>query len=303
MSKVLVTGVNGQLGRYLLEVLREDPSVDLIIGTSLDGSAPIQSDKRVVIQPYDLRDWRTPETLIRIYKPTHFINLAAISSPIAEDFTSLVFTMNTSAVINQLEAISLYSKGTVYINAGSSLELTQDSSSYSDSKRAARVVIDSLRKQGVRAGQPYLFNSESPFRGEPFLTHKLRQHIQALRKGEGRVLEVGNINDKRDWSHAGDMACYLWDVTRNYDNFFERGNSPRLGSGETHSVADLLEEAFSLVKGGVVWDGEELFSTSGQKLTTVANWLKRNGVPEMNGRPTRTPKYSFKEMVYSILND
>jgi GDPmannose 4,6-dehydratase len=184
--------------------------------------------------------------------------------------------MNTNfmAVLYQLEAISKYVPNCRYYNAGSSEEfgdivhIPQDEnhplrprSPYGVSKCAARHIVKVYRESyNLYAVQGWLFNHESERRGEEFVTRKITKNAVRILKELSRdtgtkvvPMELGNLNSKRDWSHAQDMVEGIWLILNQ-----DKPKEYVLASGETHTIKEFVEKTFSCLSIRGHWHGEGL---------------------------------------------
>lgn len=265
-KKVIVTGVTGQVGSYMVDFLLENTDY-MIYGAIRRLSVPnhknikhIKSNRFKLIE-MDLLDEHNIHTCVDEIKPDYFINFAA-NSFVGNSWNMPVnhFQSNAMAVLHQLDAIKKYCPNCRYYNAGSSEEFgdviysPQDlkhplrpRSPYGASKVAARQIVKVWRDSyNLYAVQGYLFNHESERRGEEFVTRKITKNVarikKALEKNERfKPLELGNLEVRRDWSHAQDFVEAVW-LMLNQD-------SPKdylFASGATHSVREFVEEAFAV---------------------------------------------------------
>jgi len=277
MKKVIVTGVTGQVGSYMVDYLLANTDYK-IYGAIRRLSVPnhkniehINSDRFELVE-MDLGDEHSVASLIEEIKPDYFINFAA-NSFVGNSWKMPVnhFQNNTMGVLHQLEAIRKYCPSCRYYNAGSSEEFgdvaytPQDlnhpgrpRSPYGASKVAARQIVKVWRESyDLYALQGYLFNHESERRGEEFVTRKITKNVariaKALQQGftDFQPLELGNVDTKRDWSHAEDFVEAVWLMLNQ-----EKPKDYLLASGETHTVREFVETAFDNAGIQGYWSGE-----------------------------------------------
>lgn len=278
MKKVIVTGVTGQVGSYMVEYLLKNTDFQ-IFGAIRRLSVPnhkniehIKNDRFKIIE-MDLSDAHSINHCIEEIKPDFFINFAA-NSYVGFSWKMPInhFEVNTLAVMHQLESIRKHCPNCKYYNAGSSEEFgdvaytPQDSkhplrprSPYGASKASARQIVKVWRDSyDLFAIQGWLFNHESERRGLEFVTRKITNKVAKIKKaiesGDSfEPLELGNMESKRDWSHAEDFVHGIWLMLNQ--------ESPKeyvLASGETHSVKEFVDIAFTEALGGsLVWKGTE----------------------------------------------
>lgn len=282
MYRVIITGSSGQTGRYLSEYLEGKWNCNVYCNYHKHG--------------YDINRESDMRHMIVGVRPTHFINLAAISKPWIKDI-DLVIETNITAVRTQLALIKEFSPECKYLNAGSSLELTNDTSLYAFSKRAARQIVMMYREDGIQAIQPFLFNHESPRRPEGFLTRKVSDHIKNRRLGDTSILEVGNINEFRDFSHAHDMARYIWKCVNDMPLV-----APKLGSGVLRKVSYLIKSMFKESGEPCDWVGDKLISNKGEILCESIERLKKTTLnQDMGASPNLEPEFSFDDMIRDLI--
>jgi GDPmannose 4,6-dehydratase len=219
----------------------------------------------------DLSDSQSIDNLVREIQPDYFINLGAQSFVAASwDIPQQTFDIDAVGVIRCLESIRKHAPKCRFYNAGSSEELgnvdysPQDEkhplkprSPYGAAKAAARHIVKVYRESyNLYAIQGLLYNHESERRGEEFVTRKITKNIARIKNAidnnkEFEPLELGNIDAKRDWSHAEDFVKGIW-LMLNQDE----PNEFILSSGETHTVRKFIEMAFKFIGINGEWSGE-----------------------------------------------
>jgi GDPmannose 4,6-dehydratase len=229
-------------------------------------------DERFHLINFDLTDSSSISRIIERLKPTYFINFAAQSFVGSSwDFPQQTWKTNTSSVIDILEAIRLYNPSCKFYQAGSSEEFgdvqysPQNSqhplrprSPYGASKAAARQIVKVWRDSyNLYAVQGWLFNHESERRGEEFVTRKITKGVARIRKSvDDNVsfdpIELGNMDAKRDWSHAEDFVQAVWLMLNQ--------NKPKdyvLASGEAHTVKEFVQKSFEFAGFKTSWYEDE----------------------------------------------
>lgn len=270
----LITGVTGQDGSYLSELLldKDYRVYGLVRRSSVDTteriSHLIQHPKFELVDG-DVTDASCIHRLISGIKPDEVYNLAAMSH-VGISFDQPIATCHINAIgpLNILEAIRQSSPKTKFYQASTS-ELFGDTpvwpqneksemkpdSPYAVAKLYAHQLVGLYRRAyGMFACAGILFNHESPRRGEQFVTRKITKYVAMLQhwmdNNDGfpkkdidvSPLALGNIDAKRDWSHAEDMVRGMWLMMQHPEP-----DDYVLGSGETHTVKEFLEIAFGSI--------------------------------------------------------
>jgi GDPmannose 4,6-dehydratase len=258
MSKrAIITGITGQDGSYLAELLLSKGYE--VFGTVRRASAPnywrIQPllDK-VTIKPADLLDQLSIIRLVDDVRPHEFYNLAAMSFvPASWDQPMLTGEFNAQGVTRVLEAIRHVDPSIRIYQASSSemfgkvrevpqTELTPfyPRSPYGVSKVFAHYITVNYRESyNLFAVSGMLFNHESPRRGLEFVTRKVTDAVARIKLGVQDTLMLGNLDAKRDWGFAGDYVQAMWLMLQQ-----ETPDDFVIATGISHSVRDLVEIAF-----------------------------------------------------------
>jgi GDPmannose 4,6-dehydratase len=257
MPTALITGINGQDGSYLAELLLEKGYrvVGLVRRSSTQNYERIQHllDDITVVQG-DLHDQGSLLSLLEEHEPTEVYNLAA-QSFVAVSWSQAVLTGEVTAlgVTRLLEAIRFVNPKIKFYQASSSemfgkvMEVPQRESTpfyprspYGVAKVYAHWITINYRESfDMFAASGILFNHESPRRGIEFVTRKITDSAARIKLGLAKKLHLGNLESRRDWGFAGDYveAMYLMLQQPRPDNFV-------VGTGETHSVREFCEIAF-----------------------------------------------------------
>lgn len=265
IKKVIVTGVTGQDGSYMADYLLNNTPYK-VYGVVRRTSKPDFSNITSAMQnpnfeliTADLSDSVSLDCIVDTIKPDYFINLAAQSFVKASwDIPEQTFDVGATGVLRCLEAIRKHAPACRFYNAGSSEEYgdvicaPQDEthplrprSPYGAAKAAARHIVKVYRESyKLYAVQGLLFNHESERRGHEFVTRKITLGVariaQALNNGQDfEPIELGNIDSKRDWSHAEDFVDGIWKMLNQ--------DTPKeyiLSSNETHTIREFIEKAF-----------------------------------------------------------
>ncbi|MDH4359063.1 MAG: GDP-mannose 4,6-dehydratase [Candidatus Berkelbacteria bacterium] len=262
---VLITGITGQDGSYLAEfLLGKGYKVFGLVrrsSTEIDSRIAHLRGKITLIQG-DLLDQHSLDEAIREVRPDEVYNLAAQSFvPTSWNQPVLTGEYNAIGVTKVLEAIHHYGKKTTRFYQASSSEMFgkvretpqkettsfHPRSPYGVAKVYGHYITVNYRESfGLFAVSGILFNHESPRRGLEFVTRKITDGVARIKLGLANELRLGNLDSKRDWGFAGDYVEAMWLMLQQNkpDDFV-------VGTGETHSVKEFCQIAFSRV--GLDW--------------------------------------------------
>jgi GDPmannose 4,6-dehydratase len=310
-KRALITGITGQDGSYLAELLLEEGYE--VYGMIRRSSAPnlwrIQGIvDRVVLKPADLLDQLSLLRLVDEVRPTEIYNLAAMSFvPASWDQPMLTGEFNSQGVTRLLDAVRQVDTGIRIYQASSSemfgkvREVPQTEqtpfyprSPYGVSKVFAHYITVNYRESyNLFAVSGMLFNHESPRRGLEFVTRKVTDGVARIKLGLADTLRIGNMDAQRDWGFAGDYVRAMWLMLQQ-----EQPDDYVIATGVSHSVKDLIEIAFARV--GLEW----------QKYVCVDQALLRPAeVDHLLGDPTKarnelgwTPAVNFKQLVEMMVD-
>lgn len=273
MKKAIITGITGQDGSYLAELLLEKGyEVHGIIRrhSTITNSSRIDhlindpeiNGVRLFLHYGDLFDGSALHRLIEKIAPDEIYNLAAqshvrVSFDIPE-YTADIVGIGTTRI---LEAIRDTRINTKFYQASSSemyglvQEVPQKETTpfYPRSPYACAkvysywITVNYRESYGIHASNGILFNHESPRRGETFVTRKITRGLADIVAGRTKELRLGNLDAKRDWGHAKDYVEGMWLMLQQ-----EKPDDYVLATGETYSVKDFLVEAFS--QKGLNWE-------------------------------------------------
>ena len=291
-KKALITGVTGQDGAYLAELLlskgysvwgvkRRSSSFNTGRIDHLYKDAH-EADSNFRLVYGDLTDSTNLIRIIQEIQPDEIYNLAA-QSHVMVSFETPEYTANADAVgaLRILEAIRLLKleKKTRFYQASTSelygkvQETPQTEktpfyprSPYGVAKLYAYWITVNYREAyGMHASNGILFNHESPIRGETFVTRKITRAVAAIKLGLQKRLFLGNLDAKRDWGHARDYVEGMWLMLQQ-----DAPDDYVLATGEAHSVREFVERAFSHVGITISWRGSGVEETGVEDLTGQA---------------------------------
>jgi GDPmannose 4,6-dehydratase len=272
MKKALITGISGQDGSYLSEMLlAKGYEVHGLIrrNSSFVDHPNLRNVKgRVTLHYGDLTDSTNLRNLIGKIQPDEIYNLAAQSHVMVSfelpEYTADVDALGALRILDTIRDLGLTKKIRYYQASTSELfgkvqETPQTErtafyprSPYGCSKLFAHWITVNYRESyGIYACSGILFNHESPRRGEGFVTRKITRALTTIKATGIGLLELGNLDAKRDWGHARDYVEAMWlmlqqDAPRDYV----------ISMNETHSVREFIEIAASHLNMKIVWSGQ-----------------------------------------------
>ncbi|MCS5692523.1 GDP-mannose 4,6-dehydratase [Cyanobium sp. FGCU-6] len=333
----LITGITGQDGSYLAELLLEKGYV--VHGIKRRASSfntdridhlyqdPHERDPRLVLHYGDLTDSTNLIRIIQQVRPDEIYNLGA-QSHVAVSFETPEYTANSDAlgtlrILEAVRILGLIDHTRIYQASTSELyglvqEIPQREttpfyprSPYGVAKLYAYWITVNYRESyGMYACNGILFNHESPRRGETFVTRKITRGLARIDAGLDQCLFMGNLDSLRDWGHARDYVEMQWRMLQQ--------DSPEdyvIATGRQESVRRFIElTALELGWGGMIWDGEGV-NESGRRADTGAEVLRIDPryfrpaeVQTLLGDPSRaqrqlgwTPTTSLEELVSEMV--
>jgi len=272
MKTALITGITGQDGSYLAELLLEK-------GYEVHGTVRRSSSfntgridhifDRLQLHYADLTDFASLCDILDIVNPDEVYNLAA-QSHVRVSFDMPIYTGDATGMgaLRLLEALKTVSPHSRFYQAGSSemFGLVQDNpqkittpfyprSPYGCAKVMAHYATINYREAyGLHASNGILFNHESPRRGETFVTRKITRALGRIKYGLQEKLVLGNLDAKRDWGFAGDYVKAMWLMLQQ-----DKPGDYIVATGETWSVRDFLDWAFKFSGLSGTWEDHVVF--------------------------------------------
>jgi GDPmannose 4,6-dehydratase len=332
----LITGVTGQDGAYLSELLLGKGYV--VHGVKRRSSSfntgrvdhlyvdPHEAETRFFMHYGDLTDATNLIRLVQETQPDEIYNLAA-QSHVQVSFETPEYTANADALgtLRLLEALRILRMGDrARFYQASTSELygkVQETpqrettpfyprSPYGVAKLYGYWITVNYREAyGFHASNGILFNHESPLRGETFVTRKITRAVAAIELGLQERLWIGNLDARRDWGHARDYVEGMWLMLQQ-----EAPDDYVLATGEMHSVREMVERAFACVGREIVWRGEGVDEAgierrSGKELVRVdPRYFRPTEVDLLLGDPSRARerlgwrhRTSFPELVKEMV--
>ncbi|MBK1719769.1 GDP-mannose 4,6-dehydratase [Thiocystis violacea] len=333
----LVTGITGQDGAYLAELLLDKGY--LVHGIKRRSSLfntdridhlyqdPHETDRRFVLHHGDLTDSSSLIRIIQQTQPDEIYNLAA-QSHVAVSFEEPEYTANSDALgaLRILEAIRILGleKKTRFYQASTSelyglvQEIPQSEttpfyprSPYAVAKLYAYWITVNYREAyGIYACNGILFNHESPLRGETFVTRKITRALARIKLGLQDCLYLGNLDAKRDWGHARDYVEMQWLMLQQ-----DHPEDFVIATGVQYSVRDFVDAAAAELGMAIAWSGQGVEETGtdarGQVVVRVdPRYFRPTEVETLLGDPSKAkeklgwvPRTSFEELVREMVRE
>lgn len=330
MKKALLTGITGQDGGYLAELLLDKGyEVTAIMrrnaGNDVSRIEHLLDNKHLDLRYGDLTDSSSLQNLFNHIKFDEVYNLAAQSHVrISFDIPEYTGDVDALGTVRLLEAIrnSGAIEHTRFYQASTSelygkvVETPQNEetpfyprSPYGVAKLYSYWIVKNYRESyGLHGSNGILFNHESPWRGEDFVTQKIIKGVADIHKGKKDKLSLGNLDAKRDWGHAKDYVEGMWRMLQHPE-----GDDYVLATGELNSVRSLVETAFEKIGIKIFWGGEGLDEIGIDEYGTTyvdvnPEFYRPAEVDLLLGDATKakdklgwTPTYTFKEMIDEMM--
>ncbi len=339
MKIALITGITGQDGSYLTELLLEKNYIvyGIIRRSSSINTHRIEhifENKNLILKYGDLSDGTCLiEILSQIKKDYDFeileiYNLGAMShvkvSFEVPEYTADIDAMGTLRILNAIRSSGLEHKTKFYQASTSELygkvvEVPQNEntpfyprSPYGVAKLYAHWITKNYRESyNMFCCSGILFNHESPRRGPTFVTRKITRGLNMILKGEKTKLILGNLDAKRDWGHAKDYVYGMWLILQK-----EKPDDYVLSTNEFHSVREFVEKSFKIKGFDIEWKGTGINeigydSNTGRELISISEkYFRPAEVEELLGDSSKArnelnwkPKYTFNELIKEMVNE
>jgi len=332
----LITGITGQDGSYLAELLLEKGYE--VHGVKRRSSSfntervdhlyqdPHLSDVHFHLHYGDLTDATNLIRIMQEVQPTEIYNLAA-QSHVQVSFETPEYTANADAlgtlrllegvrILGLRDRVRFYQASTSELY-GNTPETPQNESTpfrprspYAAAKLYAYWITVNYREAyGFHTSNGILFNHEGPRRGETFVTRKITQAVAAIHLGKQERLYLGNLDAKRDWGHARDYAEGMWLILQQ-----AKPDDYVLATGESHSVREFVELAFAEIGIAIKWDGagageRGVCSKSGRSLVQIdPRYFRPTEVDVLLGDAAKArntlgwkPRVDFRDLVREMV--
>ena len=332
----LITGITGQDGSYLAELLLEK-------GYAVHGvkrrSSSLNTERvdHLYVDPHipggrffmhygDLTDATNLIRIIQEVQPDEIYNLAA-QSHVQVSFETPEYTANSDAIgtlrllegiriLRMQERVRFYQASTSELyGKAAEIPQTEQTPFYPRSPYAAAklyaywITVNYREAYGFHASNGILFNHEGPRRGETFVTRKITRAVAAIHLGDQQCLYIGNLNAKRDWGHARDYVDGMWRIVQQ-----PQPDDYVLATGEAHSVREFIEVAFAETGITIEWVGRDVeecgvCSKTGRVLVRIdPRYFRPTEVEILMGNPEKarrklgwSHRVSFRELVKEMV--
>jgi len=305
MKVALISGITGQDGSYLAELLLEKGyEVHGIIrrASQINTQRIDHIYNQIKLHYGDLTDSTNLVRIIQQVQPDEIYNLGAqshvkVSFEIPE-YTGMVDGLGTLRILEAVRLLGMENKTRIYQASTSEMfgkvqEIPQKEttpfyprSPYGVAKLYGYWIVKNYRESyGLHASSGILFNHESPRRGETFVTRKITRGLSRISTGEQDILYLGNLNSKRDWGHAKDFVEAMWLMLQQ-----DEADDYVIATGEQYSVREFVEEAAPYFGMKIEWMGEGLDEVG-------YDWNTKKAVIKVN------PKYFRPAEVETLLGD
>ena len=328
MKTALITGITGQDGSYLAELLLEK-------GYEVHGivrrASLINTDRidhiydSITLHYGDLTDSTNLVRIIQQVQPDGIYNLGAQShvkvSFETPEYTGQVDALGTLRILEAVRLLGMENSVRIYQASTSELyglvqEIPQKEttpfyprSPYGVAKLYGYWIVKNYRESyGLHASSGILFNHESPRRGETFVTRKITRGLSRISTGKQDILYLGNLNAKRDWGHAKDFVEAMWMMLQQ-----DTPDDYVIATGEQYSVRQFVEEAAPYFGINIAWEGEGFdeagYDTNTGNMVIAVNpkYFRPAEVETLLGDATKAkeilgwePKISFKQLVQDM---
>jgi len=333
-KKALITGITGQDGSYLAELLlQKGYDVWGVIRRSSSFNTgridhlyqdPHESDVRLHLQYGDLNDSSSMNRLLKVVRPDEIYNLGAQSHvKVSFEIPEYSGEVTGLGAIRILEAMRELDLDARFYQASSSelygkvVETPQTEetpfyprSPYACAKAYAFYITRNYRESyGMFAVNGILFNHESPRRGETFVTRKITRALAAIKHGKQDCLYLGNIDAKRDWGFAGDYVEAMWLMMQ-----VDEPDDYVVATNETHTVREFCDLAFAHAGMPIRWKGEgeaeQAIAPGGKTVIRIdSRYFRPAEVDLLLGNPAKAkrklgwePKVKFEGLVRMMVD-
>ena len=331
MKVALITGITGQDGSYLAELLLEKGYEvhGIVRRSSLINTHRIDhiyDNPNLTLHYGDLTDATNMIGVIKKVEPDEIYNLGAQShvkvSFETPEYTGNVDGLGTLRILEAVRLLGMEDKVRIYQASTSELyglvqEVPQREttpfyprSPYGVAKLYGYWIVKNYRESyGLHASSGILFNHESPRRGETFVTRKITRGLSRISTGEQDVLSLGNLDARRDWGHAKDFVRAMWLMLQQ-----DQPDDYVIATGEQHSVREFVEMSADYFGMKIEWMGEGLnevgydWNTKRPVIKVDPKYFRPAEVESLLGDSTKAkeklgwePEISFRELIEDMV--
>jgi GDPmannose 4,6-dehydratase len=332
LKTALITGITGQDGSYLAELLlAKGYEVHGTIRRNSTNENPVHLrhlKDQLTLHYADLGDANNMRNIIGEYEPDEIYNLAAQSHVMVSfklpEYTADINALGPLRILDTIRSLNLTHKIRYYQASTSEMfGLVQETpqkettpfyprSPYGCAKvMAHQLTINYRESYNIHASNGILFNHESPRRGETFVTRKITRALGRIAAGGNEVIKLGNIDSKRDWGHAKDYVRAMYLMLQQ-----DKPNDYVIATGQTQSVRTFCESACRWHDYDLVWTGRGIHEIgtdrkTGRKLIEISEEFYRPAdVDFLLGDATKataqlgwTPEFTFDQLVADMCNN
>ena len=321
----LITGASGQDGSYLSQLLIKK-NYKVVAADRRSSRAGnwrhnyLGIEDKVIYEDFDLADIDSIFRLFKKYKFSEVYNLAA-QSFVKGSFETPVSTSNVTGIgtLRILEAIRFFNKKIKFYQASTSEMIGNTNSKmqnenaefyprspYACAKVFAHFITQNYREAyGIFACSGILFNHESPIRGEEFVTRKITKRLAEIKLGKKNILELGNLNSKRDWGFAKDYVEVMWLMLQQ-----KKPEDFVISTNKSYTIKDFVNEAAKNLDFNIKWvnkgKNEKGINIANNKIIIKINpkFYRPSEVSNLKGNYSKAlkklkwyPKTKFKQLV------
>lgn len=311
MKSALITGVLGQDGLYLVELLVAKGYRVFGAARNIEGARSVLSTRlmnRVELVEWSMLDQKMMTDVLSACRPAEIYNFAAYSSGVGMyDDPVGIGEVNGLAVVRMLEAISAVDANIRFCQAssreifGAAVESPQTEATPTNPRSpygAAKLYADCMvriyrQRYGLFACSAILFNHESPRRGLDFVTRKITHEAAKIKLGLAKELHLGNLDAQRDWGYAGDYVRAMWLMLQQV-----QADDYVIATGKAHSVRELCEFSF----GRLGLDYRDYVREDASAYRPVEPGLLVGNASKANRELGWRSEVEFKELVHMMVD-
>ena len=324
-KRALITGVSGQDGAYLAEFLIKKKY--LVVGTILKLNErnifrlkKLNIEKKIKLEILNIENEKNIRKILNKYHFNEIYNLAAKSS-VQESFEKPLTTgLGVYKFLNELKKfkkIKFYQASSSEIFGSSNNYKKNENSKfnplspYAESKLYGHYITKIFRETfGMFAVSGIMFNHESPLRSEKFVTKKITKGLVNILNGSNNIIELGNINVKRDWGYSKEYVKFMWKMLQ-----LNKPEDFIIATGKSYSIKNFIDECTKYLNLDVVWKGKGFHKVLINKKNNNAiikinkKYYRKTDIKSIYGDITKakkvlkwSPKINFKKLVKILID-